>query len=191
MKKRTLNGVDAMRVAVSPIRDVKVRESGSPDTAGSWTIEGYAAVTEQETTLYDLSWIRVREEIARGAFLPELVEEVTNDPESVAAGAPLWDEKWRILEIKDLYDVCACPQGAYAQTEAFIRTMAAGSLTRSGITVPDLGRAARAKRADVVALDCLVEAYQAVEEFIAVEGDPEDAADVEKANGILAQLDEL
>src|SRR5437016_4853671 len=72
MKKRTLNGVDAMRVAVSPIRDIKVRESGSPDTAGSWTIEGYAAVTEQETTLYDLSWIRVREEIARGAFLPVL-----------------------------------------------------------------------------------------------------------------------
>lgn len=218
MKTRTLNGADAVRVAVSPLRDVKVRDaSGTGD--GSWTIEGYAAVTEQETVLFDLSWIRVREEIARGAFLPvlgrlaagdglvhlnfghdmntsiassqvaanqigglelsedghglrffarvdaadpdaqrlavkmqrgvvnqasfaftiaaeELVEEVTNDPAAVAAGEPLWDEKWRILEIKDLFDVCACPQGAYAQTESFIRTMAAGSLSRSGIALP-------------------------------------------------------
>lgn len=273
MKTRTLNGVDAVRVAVSPLRDVKVRDaSGTGD--GSWTIEGYAAVTEQETTLYDLSWIRVREEIARGAFLgvlgrlargdglvhlnfghdmntsiassqvpagtigglelseddhglrffarvdaadpdaqrlavkmqrgvvnqasfaftiasEELVEEITNKPEDVAAGEPLWDEKWRINEIQDLFDVCACPQGAYAQTESFVRTMAAGSLTRSGIAVPELRRPTPAQRADVASLDCLVDAYQAIEEFIALEQDPEDADDVAKATTILGELDEL
>jgi hypothetical protein len=33
-------------------------------------MEGYAAVFEQETTLFDIAgWIRVREEIARDAFL--------------------------------------------------------------------------------------------------------------------------
>jgi HK97 family phage prohead protease len=58
----------ALRLAVTPLRNVQVRDaSGTGD--GSWTIEGYAAVYEQETTLYDIpGWVRVREEIARGAF---------------------------------------------------------------------------------------------------------------------------
>lgn len=219
MKTRT---PDAMRIAVAPIRNVVVRDaSGTGD--GSWTMEGYAAVTEQETTLYDLSWIRVREEVARGAFLgvlgrlargdglvhfnfghdmnssvassavtagqigglelteddhglrffarvdpndpdaqrmavkmqrgvvnqasfaftigaEELVEDVTNDPEAVAAGEPLWDEKWRILDIKDLFDVCACPQGAYPQTESYVRSLAAASLGRTGFDPAGHGR---------------------------------------------------
>jgi HK97 family phage prohead protease len=57
-----------LRLAVSPLTRVEVRDAtGTGD--GSWTIEGYAAVYEQETTLFDLAgWYRVREEIARGAF---------------------------------------------------------------------------------------------------------------------------
>jgi HK97 family phage prohead protease len=59
---------NALRVAVAPITHVQVRDaSGTGD--GSWTIEGYAAVYEQETTLYDIAgWWRVREEISRDAF---------------------------------------------------------------------------------------------------------------------------
>lgn len=68
------------RLAVAPIRNVEVRDaSGTGD--GSWTVEGYAAVFEQETVLYDGSWYRVREEIAREAF--------TNVLGRVAAGDEL------------------------------------------------------------------------------------------------------
>lgn len=222
MTKRTLTGDAAYRIAVAPITDVKVRDaSGTGD--GSWTMEGYAAVTEQETTLYDLSWIRVREEIARGAFLgvlgrlargdglvhfnfghdmnssvassavagnaigglelqeddhglrffarvdpadpdaqrmavkmqrgvvnqasfaftideEELVEAITNDAAGVAAGEPLWDDKYRIIQIRDLFDVCACPQGAYPQTESYVRSLAAASLGRTGFDLVGHGR---------------------------------------------------
>lgn len=58
----------ALRLAVAPIRNVEVRDAtGTGD--GSWTIEGYSAVFDQETVLYDIpGWIRVREEIAPTAF---------------------------------------------------------------------------------------------------------------------------
>lgn len=57
----------ALRVAVAPIRRVQVRDaSGTGD--GSWTIEGYAAVFEQATILYDGKWFVVREVISRDAF---------------------------------------------------------------------------------------------------------------------------
>ena len=199
-----------LRLAVSPITRVTVRDAtGTGD--GSWTIEGYAAVYEQETVLYDGSWFRMREEIARGAFTSvldrvgnglelvhlnfghdmntsiaatdvraneiggleleedfhglrffarvdaqdpdairlaakmrrgvvkqasfaftiaseELVEEL--DPSETADGK--WDEKWRITEIGHLYDVCACPQGAYAQTESHLRALMGASLGRAG-----------------------------------------------------------
>lgn len=56
-----------LRVAVTPVRNVIVRDaSGTGD--GSWTIEGYAAVFEQETVLYDGKWFVVREVISRHAF---------------------------------------------------------------------------------------------------------------------------
>jgi HK97 family phage prohead protease len=55
------------RLAVTPIRDVVVRDA-SETGDGSWTMTGYAAVFEQETVLYDGRWYRLREEIARGAF---------------------------------------------------------------------------------------------------------------------------
>lgn len=68
------------RLAVAPIRNVEVRDAtGTGD--GSWTVEGYAAVFEQETVLYDGSWYRVREEIAQDAF--------TNVLGRVAAGTEL------------------------------------------------------------------------------------------------------
>ena len=59
----------ALRLAVTQLRDVKVRTSDVGAADGSWTIEGYAAVFEQETVLYDIpGWVRLREEIARDAF---------------------------------------------------------------------------------------------------------------------------
>lgn len=55
------------RAAVAPLAGVHVRDAtGTGD--GSWTVEGYAAVYEQQTTLYDTSFLRVREVITRGAF---------------------------------------------------------------------------------------------------------------------------
>ncbi|MGH3041019.1 MAG: HK97 family phage prohead protease [Gaiellaceae bacterium] len=209
------------RLAVAPVRDVVVRDaSGAGD--GSWTVEGYAAVFEKETVLYDGRWYRIREEIARGAFtravhnptsvlarvaageelvhlnyvhemasavaatdlalaagdgeLPigglRLAEEHRGlrfrariDPEdpdaqrmavkmrrgvvrqasfaftiadeelveSAETAAGLLDEKWRILEIGHLYDVCTCPQGAYAQTESSLRSLSLASLGRAGL----------------------------------------------------------
>lgn len=56
-----------LRLAVSPVRNVVVRDA-SASSDGSWTIEGYAAVFEQETVLYDGKWFRVREVISRDAF---------------------------------------------------------------------------------------------------------------------------
>lgn len=57
-----------LRLAVAPLRGVEIREPSSTGD-GSWTIAGYAAVYEQETTLYDIpGWARMDEEIALGAF---------------------------------------------------------------------------------------------------------------------------
>ena len=218
MKTRTPN---ALRLAVTPLADVKVRDaSGTGD--GSWTIEGYFAVHEQETVLWDIAgWWRVREEIARDAFTKaekmessviarvrsgeELVHlnhghdmktavasskvpagkigslELdadfhglrgfarvdAEDPdakslavkmgrgiidqgsfaftiaaeervESVTLEDGTLDELWRITEIGHLYDVCVCAQGAYSQTETYLRSLAAASLR-----VPDLGALGR------------------------------------------------
>lgn len=56
-----------LRTAVAPIERVDVRDpSGTPD--GSWTISGYAAVFNQETTLFDAYGLRLRERIASDAF---------------------------------------------------------------------------------------------------------------------------
>lgn len=200
------------RLAVTPLRDIVVRDATATGD-GSWTIEGYAAVTEQETTLWEIpGWVRVREEIARGAFESvlsrlahgdglvhlnhghdmktavaatdvrgigslELAEDFHGlrffsrvDPDDDDArklatkmrrgvvkqasfAFTIADEeivehellddgtedlKYRIVQIGDLYDVCACAQGAYAQTESSIRSLAAASLR-----VPDLGAPGR------------------------------------------------
>lgn len=195
----------ALRLALTPLAGVEVRDSsGTGD--GSWTIEGYAAVYEQETTLYEIpGWVRLREEIARGAFERVLervglgVEVVhlnhghdmktvlaatdvsgvggleleddfhglrffarvdPDDPDARALAVKMGrkvirqasfaftiaaeelvesdvledgtlDQKWRILEIGHLYDVCVAAQGAYPQTESHFRSLAAASLRTS------------------------------------------------------------
>lgn len=202
----------ALRLAVAPIRNVQVRDaSGTGD--GSWTIEGYSAVYEQETTLFDIpGWIRVDEEIARGAFTNvlerlahgdglvhlnhghdmktamaatdvrgigqlELADDFHGerffarvDPEDpdakslavkmgrgiirqssfafmIGAEEIVEEEelddgtlrlKFRILEISEQFDVCVCAQGAYAQTESYLRSLAAASLR-----IPDMGMLGR------------------------------------------------
>ena len=210
----------ALRLAVTPIRRVTMRDaSGTGD--GAWTIEGYFAVFEQETVLFDLAgWWRVREEIARDAFTRAVVNERSvidrvrsgeelvhlnhghdmktavasskvrgigsleldadfhglrgfarvdpEDPDAKALAVKMGrgvidqgsfaftiadeervevneledgtiDELWRITEIGHLYDVCVCAQGAYPQTETYLRSLAAASLR-----VPDLGALGRA-----------------------------------------------
>lgn len=67
-----------LRVAVSPIRQINVRDATASGD-GSWIVEGYAAVFEQETVLYDGKWFRIREKIARGAFDDVLGRVVTGD----------------------------------------------------------------------------------------------------------------
>lgn len=56
-----------LRHAVIPIADVEVRDTGAGD-GSSITLVGHAAVYDQETVLYDSTWWRLREVIARGAF---------------------------------------------------------------------------------------------------------------------------
>lgn len=210
------------RLAVAPITNIVVRDAGETGD-GSWTMEGYAAVYEQETVLYDGRWFRIREELARGAFTSvldrvgrgeELVHfnfghemnssiaasDVTgigglelsedfhglryfarvdpDDPDAVRLAAKMRrgvvkqasfaftieaeqvvdvgetadgreDEKWRITEIGHLYDVCACPQGAYPQTESHLRSLAAASLGRAGMDPAGLDRRAEQDPAGV------------------------------------------
>lgn len=193
------------RLALAPLRDVNVRDAtGTGD--GSWTMEGYAAVFDEDTTLYDGRFFRIREQIAQGAFDDvlsrvgsgdELVHfnfghdmntsiaasnvrgvgglELSTDerglrffarvdpedPDAVRLAAKMRrgvvsqasfaftigdeevltreledgreDSLYTINEVKHLYDVCACPQGAYPQTEANIRSLIAASLGRAGI----------------------------------------------------------
>jgi HK97 family phage prohead protease len=196
-----------LRLAVVPVQFVTVRDATATGD-GSWTISGYAAVFNQETTLFEIpGWYRMREEIAPGAFARVLervaageelvhlnyVHEMASavaatdvegigglelgedyhglhffarvdptDPDAQRMAAKMrrgivkqasfaftiadeervsreemedgtLDEKWRILEVGHLYDVCVCPQGAYPQTESNLRSLAAASLGRAGI----------------------------------------------------------
>lgn len=58
-----------LRLAVAPIRSSRVAGQADGQTGdGAITIEGYAAVFEQETVLYDSKWARISEVISRGAF---------------------------------------------------------------------------------------------------------------------------
>lgn len=271
-----------IRLAVAPLQGVEVRDASATGD-GSWTIEGYAAVFEQETTLWDIAgWWRVDEEIAVGAF-DNVLERVgyggelvhlnhghdmktamaasdvrgigglelsadfhglryfarvdPEDPDVRAAASKMrrrivrqssfaftvgaeelvesrelddgtWLDKWRILEVGHLYDVCVCAQGAYPQTESAITERVAGlapleasktarSMRRARSTYLEaaarasLARTGLETRADVAALDLLVDAYELVEDFIAIETEDTDAADREAANGILDTLDGL
>lgn len=193
------------RLAITPIRDVIVRDANGTGN-GSWTMEGYAAVYDEETTLWDGNFWRLRERIARDAFTNVLArvaagEELVhfnfghemntsiaatdivgvgrlelsedfrglrfwarvdpNDPDAQRLAVKLqrgvvrqasfafqakWslvevgeledgreDELWEMTEVTHLYDVCACPQGAYPQTESHLRSLMAASAGRFGI----------------------------------------------------------
>lgn len=211
---------NALRVVLAPIQGVEVRGDAGGTGDGSLTIQGYAAVFEQETTLWDGRWYQMDEEIARDAF-KDVLGRVANGDElvhlnyvhdmasAVAASDVRADgslpigglelsadehglrffarvdpddpdaqrmavkmkrgvvkqasfaftiaseelveaketddgksyEKWRITEIGHLYDVCACPQGAYAQTEVGVRSLAAASLLgRASVDLAGLQR---------------------------------------------------
>lgn len=202
----------SLRLALTPVRDVQVRDAtGTGD--GSWTIEGYAAVYDQQTTLWDVpGWVRMREQIARGAFT-NVLERVRHgaevvhlnhghdmktvvaatdvrgvggleldedfhgerffarvdpeDPDAKSLAVKMGrgivrqasfaftiareqlvesaeledgtlDMLWQIDEVGHQYDVCACAQGAYPQTESFLR-----SLTAASLRVPDFGTPGR------------------------------------------------
>jgi HK97 family phage prohead protease len=56
-----------LRYAVVPFRAGEFRDAKQTGD-GSFTITGHAAVFDQETVLYDLGWLRVREVIQPGAF---------------------------------------------------------------------------------------------------------------------------
>lgn len=205
MRTDTADTAALRRVLVAPMRSVEVRDTtGTGD--GSWTIGGYAAVFNQETTLYDGAYSRVREVVAPGAFsrvlttdplvhlnfghdmqsaiasthvraaggaLPvgglELAEDEhglrffarvdATDPDAIRLAAKMRagvvdqasfaftiraedefysrtddgrdDALYTIREVGDLYDVCACAQGAYPQTTSFIRSVYRASFSEA------------------------------------------------------------
>ncbi|MGE0025712.1 MAG: HK97 family phage prohead protease [Thermoleophilia bacterium] len=56
-----------LRYAVAPITEVNFRDAAQTGD-GTWLIEGYAAVSDKRTVLFDGKFGRVTEEIAPGAF---------------------------------------------------------------------------------------------------------------------------
>lgn len=64
----------AFRRAVTQIRGLQLRAAGETGD-GSVTIQGHAAVFDQETVLFDWGWLRVREIITPGAFADVLSRE--------------------------------------------------------------------------------------------------------------------
>jgi len=205
----------SLRLAVTPLAGVTVRDA-SQTGDGSWTMEGYAAVYEQATTLFDIpGFLRVDEELARGALTNvitrandgamlvhlnhghdmktavaatdvdgigglELGDDFhgmryfarvdVDDPDARALAVKMrrgvvrqasfafqiGDEeqvereeledgtlrvKYRINEVSHLYDVCACAQGAYPQTESHVRSLAAASLRNPELLLGGPGRA--------------------------------------------------
>lgn len=212
--------IQSLRTAVVRLAEVEVRDpSGTGD--GSWSLTGYAAVFEQETVLFDAYGLRVKEELAAGAFTRVLERLATgdglvhlnhghdmksaiastnvargvgdnepvpvgglklsqdghglhfnarvdpSDPDAVRLAAKMRrgvvdqasfaftienerivDErelddgtvevKWRVEEVRDLFDVCACAQGAYPTTESHLRSMTAASLRVAVLELPAL-----------------------------------------------------
>jgi HK97 family phage prohead protease len=190
-----------VRYVVAPITQVDVRDTtGNGDD--TWTMSGYAAVFNQETTLYDGKFLKVTEHIDPQFFDAVLREQPMAEPSGVvhfnlghdmnrsvaatdvSAGQPGWlnlkadtaglnflakvarddpdgiamaskmrtgvlrqasfaftiaKAEWTTIETDDgpdedhrtllsaahLYDVCACPQGAYPQTTSQLRSYAA------------------------------------------------------------------
>lgn len=198
-----------LRLAVTPVVDMQVRDQSATGD-GTYTITGYAAVFDEETTLYDGVFWKLREKIAHGAFTDvltrgdldchlvighnndlvmartgvtgvgglELTEDgrglrvfarvdpeisyirdlarlmkvpdgsrravvdqmsfaftVAEDERTVTTAADGTEDELRVItRIKDLYDVTVCPQGAYPQTSAQLRSLIA-AVGRTGAPV--------------------------------------------------------
>jgi len=56
------------------------------------------------------------------------------------------DEFYRVLEVGDLYDVCACAQGAYPQTSASIRALTLRSMAGKALDLAERGDGKHARR---------------------------------------------
>ena len=190
------------RVLFAPITEMRISDP-SQSGDGSWTMSGYAAVYEQETTLYSSPHYTEREIISRGAFDAVLASnpmvhlnhghdmktavastrvpsgigslELSSDthglrfvarvdPEDIdarqlavkmkrgivtqASFAFTIDDqepdqdiegpegqvsvRWRINRVGSLFDVCACAQGAYPQTESAVRSLFGTHFGHSG-----------------------------------------------------------
>ena len=213
-----------LRYAVTQLDGLRFRDATGPDASGDGSIvlEGYAAVYNQETTLYDGGFFRMREVIQPGAFTDVLSRnpdvhmvighnldfplartgitgvgglELMEDPRGLRVFARMnpnvsyvrdlaemmrdgvvdqmsfaftvdqdqvmtstlpdgrEDELRTIIRVKDLYDVTVTPQGAYSQTSAAVRSLAALSRRApngaGASTVADFGRGG-----DAVADEC-------------------------------------
>ena len=79
---RTFDGEVEFRYAVAPITHVDVRDP-SANEDGTWTMSGYAAVFNRETTLHDGKFVRVTEEIDPGFFDDILRSQPLGRPDGV------------------------------------------------------------------------------------------------------------
>src|ERR1051326_8710301 len=71
-----------MRFVVAPITHVDVRDpSGNADN--TWTMSGYAAVKNQQTTLYNGKFVKLTESIDTAAFDNVLKDQAMSQPDGV------------------------------------------------------------------------------------------------------------
>lgn len=212
-ESRELRPANDLRIASCRITGVEVRDTGTTGD-GSWTMSGYAAVFDTETTLYDGNYFQVVESIDPDAFTnvlaqPDLLTHFNfghdmnramastkvpagqigslhlqadparglrflarvdpEDPDAQALAVKMRNgvvdgasfaftiarqqttttdledgreqDVVRILEVGELYDVCACAQGAYPTATSDFAARAARSY---GAAILGLGQPARA-----------------------------------------------
>lgn len=226
-ESRELQHAPQLRFVVAPITHVDVRDNSETAGGDSWTMSGYAAVYNQNTTLYDGKFFKITESIDPAAFdnvlrdqpmgqadgvvhfnhghdmmsavaatdvasgqpgslqlrsdangLYFMARVAKDDPDGVRLASKMRtgvvrqasfaftiasaettetenadgpdEDHQRILEVKQLFDVCACAQGAYPQTVSQLRSYAAaiGQPTAVGVHQPqlDLGEATNGSR---------------------------------------------
>jgi HK97 family phage prohead protease len=80
--REVTEAVTEFRYIVSPIERVEVRDpSGNGDN--TWTMSGYAAVFDQQTTLYDGRFTQINEQIDRRAFDTVMRDQAMGEPSGV------------------------------------------------------------------------------------------------------------